>query len=150
MNFINGIIRNEVFIACFLAWFIAQIIKVILTLFFENKFDASRFVGSGGMPSSHTSFVTSLATAVGLKTGYDSSQFALSLVLALVVMYDAAGVRRAVGKQAQILNSIIDDIQKHKKDPLNEKRLKELVGHTPVEVLAGALLGIFIAHIIVG
>lgn len=111
MNFFNGIIHNQVFIACFLAWFIAQLIKVVLTYFFENRFDASRFVGSGGMPSSHTSFVTSLATAVGLVSGYESSEFALSLVLALVVMYDAAGVRRSVGKQAQILNAIIDDFQ---------------------------------------
>ena len=149
MNFFNGIIHNQVFIACFLAWFIAQLIKVVLTYFFENRFDASRFVGSGGMPSSHTSFVTSLATAVGLVSGYESSEFALSLILALVVMYDAAGVRRSVGKQAQILNAIIDDFQKHRKDPLNEERLKELIGHTPIEVFAGAILGILIAHLVV-
>lgn len=149
MNFFDGIINNKVFIACFLAWFLAQLIKVILTYFFDNRFDVSRFVGSGGMPSSHTSFVTSLATAVGLVAGYDSSEFALSLVLALVVMYDAAGVRRSVGKQAQILNAIIDDFQKHKKDPLNEERLKELIGHTPIEVFAGAILGIIVAHLVV-
>lgn len=101
------------------------------------------------MPSSHTSFVTSLATAVGLVSGYESSEFALSLVLALVVMYDVMGVRRSVGKQAQILNAIIDDFQKHRKDPLNEERLKELIGHTPIEVFAGAILGILIAHLVV-
>ncbi len=149
MNFFKGIIDNDVFIACFLSWFIAQLIKVILTYIFEKKLDLSRFVGSGGMPSSHTSFVTSLATAVGLVSGYDSSEFALALVLALVVMYDAAGVRRSVGKQAKILNAIIDDIHKHKKDPLNEVRLKELIGHTPKEVFAGAILGMLMAHIIV-
>lgn len=149
MDFINGLIRNDVFLACFLAWFIAQLIKVILTFFFENKFDASRFVGSGGMPSSHSSFVISLATAVGLKRGYDSPEFALALVFALIVMYDAAGVRMAVGKQAKILNSIIDDFQHHKKHPITEKRLKELIGHTPIEVLAGAILGIIVAQILI-
>ncbi|OPJ56950.1 divergent PAP2 family protein [Alkalithermobacter paradoxus] len=149
MVFIDEISRNEVFIACITAWFVAQLLKVILTLIFENRVDVSRFVGSGGMPSSHSSIVTSLTTAVGLKRGYSSVEFAISLVLALIVMYDAAGVRRAVGKQAQILNTMIEDIHAHKKDVFTEERLKELVGHTPIEVLAGALLGIIIANIMI-
>ena len=115
----------------------------------DKKIDISRFVGSGGMPSSHSSFVTSLATAIGIQRGYESLEFAMALVFALIVMYDAAGVRRAVGKQAKILNKMIEDIQEHRKDVFNEKRLKELVGHTPVEVLSGAILGIVIANIMV-
>ncbi|SHJ65322.1 divergent PAP2 family protein [Tepidibacter formicigenes] len=149
MSFFEGLLNNDVFMACFTAWFIAQLLKVILTFVFEKKIDVSRFVGSGGMPSSHSSFVMSLATGVGIKRGYNSVEFALGLVFALIVMYDAAGVRRAVGKQAKILNKMIEDIHAHKKDVFNEKRLKELVGHTPVEVISGAILGIIIANIMI-
>ncbi|CAH2212891.1 divergent PAP2 family protein [Tepidibacter aestuarii] len=149
MTFIEGILNNQTFAVCFMSWFVAQILKVILTFIFDKKIDVSRFVGSGGMPSSHSSFVTSLATATGIQRGYESLEFAMALVFALIVMYDASGVRRAVGKQAKILNKMIEDIQEHRKDIFNEKRLKELVGHTPVEVLAGALLGIVIANIMV-
>ncbi|SHH08715.1 divergent PAP2 family protein [Tepidibacter thalassicus] len=149
MSFFEGLLNNDVFMVCFTAWFIAQLLKVVITFVFEKKIDISRFVGSGGMPSSHSSFVTSLATGVGIKKGYDSVEFALSLVLALIVMYDAAGVRRAVGKQAKILNKMIEDIHAHKKDIFTEKRLKELIGHTPVEVISGAILGIVIANIMI-
>ncbi len=149
MSFFEGILNNDIFIICITAWFVAQLLKVIITLIFEKRIDISRFVGSGGMPSSHSSFVTSLATSIGIKTGYDSPEFALSLVFALIVMYDAAGVRRSVGKQAKILNRIIEDIHAHKTHIFTEKRLKELVGHTPVEVLSGAILGIVIANIMI-
>ena len=132
--------NNQVFIACFLAWFLAQLIKIILTYFFDNRFDVSRFVGSGGMPSSHTSFVTSLATAVGLVSGYDSSEFALSLVLALVVMYDAAGVRRAAGKQARLLNKIVETPGLSGLEV--SERLVEVLGHTPLQVVVGAVIGV--------
>jgi len=101
------------------------------------------------MPSSHSSFVVGLMTAVGLVHGWDSSIFAIAFVFALVVMYDAAGVRRAVGKQAVIINQIIEDWHTKKNKPLNEKRLKELIGHTPVEVIAGATLGIIIANLMI-
>ena len=94
------------------------------------------------MPSSHSAFVTSLATGVGLTEGFDSTLFALAAVFALIVMYDAAGVRRAAGKQARVLNAIIEDLNRRE---LHPERLRELLGHTPVEVLAGALLGILIA-----
>lgn len=147
MNFFYGLYHNEVFWVSFISWFVAQFLKVILTLITKRKLDFSRFVGSGGMPSSHSSFVTGLATSVGIVKGYDSPEFAFSLVFSLIVMYDAAGVRMAVGKQAKIINAIVDDFQRRRKDPLNEKRLKELIGHTPVEVLAGAVLGIAIANL---
>ncbi|AHM56497.1 hypothetical protein EAL2_c12020 [Peptoclostridium acidaminophilum DSM 3953] len=155
MSFFRDIANNQVFIISVTAWFVAQVIKVLLTLLLENKLDASRFVGSGGMPSSHSSFVTSLATAIGIVEGYDSVLFAMALVLALIVMYDAANVRRAVGKQAKILNALLEDIHKmfedihqHKKIYI-EKRLKELIGHTPIEVLSGALLGIIVANLMI-
>lgn len=138
--------KNNVIVTCILAWFIAQLIKVILTLIKEKKIDFRRFVGSGGFPSSHASFVTSLATAVGLKSGFDGSEFAICVVLALVVMYDAAGVRRAAGQQARILNKIVEEWD-NKDLAKTDKRLKELLGHTPKEVFAGAVLGIVIALI---
>ena len=138
--------NNNVVVTCILAWFIAQLIKVILTLIKDKKIDFRRFVGSGGFPSSHASFVTSLATAVGIIDGFDSTEFAITVVLALVVMYDAAGVRRAAGQQARILNKIVEAWE-HKDLAQTDKRLKELLGHTPKEVFAGAILGIVIALI---
>ncbi len=138
--------KDNVVVTCILAWFIAQFIKVILTLIKDKKIDFRRFVGSGGFPSSHASFVTSLATAVGLIDGFSSTEFAITVVLALVVMYDAAGVRRAAGQQARILNKIVEAWE-HKDLTQTDKRLKELLGHTPKEVFAGAILGIVIAII---
>ncbi len=146
MSFFSGILQNRVLISCMVAWFIAQTLKIVLSLYKDKKLDLTRFVGSGGMPSSHTSFVMSLATSVGKINGWESPAFAISVVLAFIVMYDAAGVRRAAGNQAKILNLIINDLAQHK--PLGEEKLKELLGHTPKEVLAGALLGIVIANIL--
>ncbi len=146
MSFYSKILQNRVLISCMTAWFIAQTLKIIFSLYKDKKLDLTRFVGSGGMPSSHTSFVMSLATSVGKINGWESPDFAISLVLAFIVMYDAAGVRRAAGNQAKILNLIINDLAQHK--PLGEEKLKELLGHTPKEVLAGALLGIVIANIL--
>ena len=138
--------NDNVIVTCILAWFIAQFIKVILTLIKDKKIDFRRFVGAGGFPSSHASFVTSLATAVGVINGFNSSEFAICVVLALVVMYDAAGVRRAAGQQARILNKIVEEWD-NKDLAKTDKRLKELLGHTPKEVFAGAILGIVIALI---
>jgi acid phosphatase family membrane protein YuiD len=139
--------NNKVLIACFIAWFIAQMLKIMLTFYSSKKIDLTRFVGSGGMPSSHTSSVMALSTSVGKMYGWDSAIFADSLCFAFVVMYDAAGVRRAAGNQARILNKIIEDLAHNK--PLANERLKELIGHTPKEVLAGAVLGILIGNIMV-
>lgn len=136
--------RDSVLVTCLLSWFTAQLIKVIHTIIKSKRIDFRRFIGSGGMPSSHSSFVTSLATAVGIEKGFLGSEFAIATVLALVVMYDAAGVRRAAGQQAKILNKIVEEWEKadfaH-----TDKRLKELLGHTPKEVFVGALLGILLA-----
>ncbi|RKD27872.1 hypothetical protein SAMN02745883_00255 [Caminicella sporogenes DSM 14501] len=147
MAFLPKIFRNEILNVAITSWFIAQALKVIITLLTQKKLNLYRFVGSGGMPSSHSSMVMGLSTAVGLKNGWDSALYGVSLVFALIVMYDAAGVRRAVGKQAIILNKILEDKQKHRQ--IEEGRLKELVGHTPIEVFAGAFLGILIANILI-
>ena len=133
------IFRNPVFVPGITAWFLAQIIKVILTWITQRRMDMSRFVGSGGMPSSHSSLVTSVAVSVGLLEGFGSPIFGLSLVLALVVMYDAANVRRAAGDQARILNRVVGFL--FREEEFDDKQLKELLGHKPIEVLAGALLG---------
>ena len=100
---------------------------------------------SGGMPSSHSALVVSMATSIGYANGFNSSIFALSATVALIVMYDAAGVRRAAGKQAAVLNEIVEELQAHR--GIREEKLKELLGHTPIEVIAGAALGILIAFI---
>lgn len=137
---------ESILVTSIMSWLAAQILKVILVLVHDKKLDISRFIGSGGMPSSHASFVTSLATGVGLCDGFTSNAFAISFVLALVVMYDAAGVRRAAGQQAKLLNQLIEEWQTNDTETRN-KRLKELLGHTPAEVFAGAVLGVTIAII---
>ncbi|NLM03564.1 MAG: divergent PAP2 family protein [Clostridiales bacterium] len=149
MDLAESILNNETFIASILSWFVAQCLKVVHTLIIDKRFNVSRFVGSGGMPSSHSAFVMGLTTAIGLTHGFDSSTFSMSLVFSLVIMYDAAGVRHAVGKQAAIINKIIEDIHNRKEKKITEKRLKELIGHTPIEVLAGAILGIIIANLVI-
>ncbi len=147
MSYMRTLFSNPYFSSSFWAWFIAQTLKVILTLVKERKLDLYRFVGSGGMPSSHSAMVMGLSTAIGLKMGWDSLEYALALIFSLITMYDASGVRRAVGKQAIILNQMIKDKQQNKQ--IEERQLKELVGHTPIEVIAGAILGIAIANLLI-
>jgi len=147
VKFFTELLNNKVLLCCVVSWFIAQLLKIFLTYRTSKKIDLTRLVGSGGMPSSHTSFVMALATSVGKISGWNSPIFAVSICFAFVVMYDAAGVRRAAGNQAKILNLIIEDIFLHK--PLQNEKLKELLGHTPKEVFAGALLGIIIANLII-
>ena len=147
LNFYVEIMNNRALLACITAWFIAQILKIILTFYSSKKLDLARIIGSGGMPSSHTAFVMALSTAIGRLHGWDSSIFAVALCFSLVVMYDAAGVRRAAGNQAIVLNKIIEDLAHNK--PITDQKLKELIGHTPKEVMAGAILGILIANIMV-
>ena len=136
----NSLLDNHVLLASFLAWAIAQVSKTILELFQHRKLVLSRLVSSGGMPSSHSALVTGLATATGRVVGVSSPLFAITVVLASIVMYDAAGVRRAVSIQARILNQMIDEA--FQGSPMAEKRLRELIGHTPIQVFVGALLGI--------
>jgi uncharacterized protein len=140
------LLDNRILVASFIAWAIAQLSKTIYELIRYRKLILSRLVSSGGMPSSHSALVTGLATATGRVAGIDSAVFAISLVLAAIVMYDAAGVRRAVSIQARILNQMIDEAFQGK--PFAEKRLRELIGHTPTQVLVGALLGVGVALVV--
>lgn len=124
------------------AWFIAQAIKMILS-FIENKqIDWSLATASGGMPSSHTAFVIAATTMIGKIEGMESSMFALAVVLSIVVMYDAMNVRRAVGHMGQTLNQIINNINKSGK--VNVENVKEILGHSPLQVLAGLVLGLVV------
>ncbi|HKB49547.1 MAG TPA: divergent PAP2 family protein [Ktedonobacterales bacterium] len=137
---LGALAANRVLWASVGAWVIAQVLKTLRALWLTRKLNLNYIVSSGGMPSSHSALVTGLATAVGRVDGLRSTSFALAAVLAGVVMYDAAGVRLAVSKQARILNIMVDDFF-HERG-LNEQRLHELIGHTPVQVFAGALVGI--------
>lgn len=138
MNIIYEILNNKMITLMVSIWIIIQIFKFVVDFIKNKKINFKRLVGSGGMPSSHSAVVTCLATTVGIIEGFGSSQFALAVGFALVVMYDAAGVRRAAGRQARILNQLISS---NKKIDNNEK-LKELLGHTPVEVAVGAVVGV--------
>ncbi|GHO52250.1 membrane protein [Ktedonobacter sp. SOSP1-85] len=136
----DTLLDNHVLLASVLAWALAQVSKTVGEIIKERRLVLSRLVSSGGMPSSHSALVTGLATAVGRVMGISSPAFAVAAVLAGIVMYDAAGVRRAVSIQARILNQMIDEaFQGH---PFAEKRLRELIGHTPIQVFVGGLLGI--------
>lgn len=130
------ILDNTPLLAAILSWAIAQVTKILLTLIQQDKLDLSRFYGSGGMPSSHSSLVMALSFSIGKYNGFDSPYFALAITLSMVVMYDAAGVRRAAGKQAEWLNLLI-----HRQGFKPAEQLKELLGHSPLEVIAGAILG---------
>jgi hypothetical protein len=139
------IFRNKIFMTMLSAWIIAQVIKVMIGVIRQKRFDFRWLVGTGGMPSSHAAGAACLAASIGLHSGFDSVYFALAAAFAIVVMFDAQGVRRATGKQARILNKITEDIYWQGRIP--ENRLRELIGHTPVEVLVGAMLGIAIAFL---
>lgn len=140
MENIQKLVTNKYLYVPLLLWFCIQVFKVICDLVKTKKFNFKRIMGAGGMPSSHTAVVTSLAMLVGKSEGFDSAMFAVALVFAMVVMYDAAGVRRAAGKQAHLLNKIIEtpgltgvEVQ---------ERLVEVLGHTPLQVIIGAIIGI--------
>lgn len=135
---------NVTLMTALTSWFVAQVLKTITFAWKDKEFNARRMVGAGGMPSSHTSLVVSLAAAVGFHDGWESPLFAVTVVLASIVMYDAAGVRRAAGKQAKVINELVREMKVE--HTIRENRLKELLGHTPLEVFAGALLGFGIAY----
>lgn len=135
--------KNYIFGTTVAAWLIAQSIKVMLGVFREKRFNFRWFVGTGGMPSSHAAGVSALATSIGVSYGFDSALFAVTLVFSLVVLFDAQGVRYSTGKQAEILNRMLDDIYWKKR--MDDKELKEFLGHTPVEVFAGIALGIVVS-----
>ena len=143
-EFSNSIIHNHVLLVALMACLIAQASKLIIEVVKNRKLNVRVLVTTGGMPSSHSAFVAALATGVGQTMGWDSPDFAIATIFAIIVMYDAAGVRQAAGKQARILNQIIDEYFKES-GKFNEERLKELLGHTPFQVVVGLGMGIAIA-----
>ena len=145
MNFWTSLLHNFPLVCAGTGWIVAQIIKVFTGVFKLRKFSITGLLfGNGGMPSSHSASVTALAISCGLCYGFDSGYFAIAMMFAIIVMGDAAGVRRETGEQARILNLITKDIFKHSPAEVNQN-LKELVGHTPFQVLMGALLGVLVA-----
>lgn len=147
MRVLVDIVSNRAIQAAALAWAAAQALKVILTLAVSKKFDRSRVLGSGGMPSSHSAMACALVTTIGFREGFESPLFALAFCFAGVVMYDAAGVRRSAGRNAAVINHMLDGLAGNGL-LFDEERLKELVGHTPIQVLGGALLGVLIGTLV--
>jgi len=135
--------HNRIFWVWFLACLIAQCIKIVLGTIRQRRFDFRWFLGTGGMPSTHAAGVTALCTVIGRDVGFDSPLFALAAVFTVITLFDAQGVRRWSGRQAQILNRMLEDI--YFKRRIQEERLKELLGHTPTEVLAGMGVGLVTA-----
>ncbi len=147
MKLLTDFFSNYVLVCAIIGWFSAQLIKCVIHIVKNHEINFSVIMASGGMPSSHSSTVCALFISVARLKGVDSLEFALAFVLAFIVMYDAAGVRRAAGEQAKVLNRIAQDIQKGETRYI-EKDLKELIGHTPLQVFMGALLGIIIPFIV--
>ena len=146
MRILNEIVHNKCVYIPFLLWFLIQTFKVLTELIVNKRLDVKRIVGAGGMPSSHSAVVCSLATCIGKEYGFDTGIFAISMVMAFVVMYDAAGVRRAAGKQARILNKILETPGLTTLEV--QEKLVEVLGHTPIQVFVGAILGIVIGALI--
>ncbi|MGB7439750.1 MAG: divergent PAP2 family protein [Coleofasciculaceae cyanobacterium] len=144
MHDFGDVLDNRVLLVALIACLVAQLSKLLVELARHRKFDFRVLVTTGGMPSSHSALVTALAVGVGQTMGWASPEFAIASVFAGIVMYDAAGVRQAAGKQARILNQIIDELFIEGKE-FNEERLKELLGHTPFQVIVGFGLGIAVA-----
>ena len=143
---LQEIMGNRTLTAAIISWILAQLIKFTLGLLLEGKADLTYLTKSGGMPSGHAALVSAVAWGIGREHGFYSGEFALAVVLAIIVMYDAAGVRQAVGIQARIMNEIICDM--YHRNRITPVRLKEILGHTPLEVFAGALLGLAIAILV--
>ena len=150
MTFWEELGSNQVLVSSIVGWTVAQVLKTIIDLSLNKSFSAERLVGSGGMPSSHSATVCALTTSAGLVYGVGSFQFAICFVLASVVMYDAMGVRREAAKQAKLLNLILEQDFFKLDNEAFQQRLKELIGHTPLQVLAGAILGIIVALVMDG
>lgn len=144
MHDLLEIFYNRTLLCALSGWFLAQAIKIPTYYIVEKKWDWHRFFGSGGMPSSHTAMVVAMALSVGVFDGFSTPEFAMSFVLAAIVMYDASGVRRETGRQGQVINEILQKVLVDGK-PISDSELKELVGHSPLEVLGGAIVGVMVA-----
>jgi len=146
MRFFREITQNGVLRTALCAWFVAQVLKIFFELWRTKRIKFSLLISSGGMPSSHTSLAVSTSTAIGITQGFYTPIFALAAVVSLVVMYDASGIRRAAGNQARVINDVMAHLEKS--GIVLDKRLKEVLGHTPIEVAAGAILGVATAIIL--
>lgn len=142
MNF-GTLIQNHVLWTGLAGWLLAQVLKIPVDLFRERRWNWALFFAAGGMPSSHSCLVTSTAMAVGLHYGFNNPLFAVAVALAMVVVYDATGVRRQAGMQARKINVLMEELLKG--HPINEQHLREVIGHTPLEALGGVLLGLVVA-----
>ena len=157
MPLIEDFFRNRVLFAAGLAWLLAQVFKVLITLIISKKFTPERLWGAGGMPSAHSAMVCALTVSIARFNGVNSAVFALAVMFAFVTMYDAMGVRREAGEHARLLNKYLNQIENQKADAngdgipdkeVDEIELKEFIGHTPLEVLGGVLLGILVGILI--
>lgn len=146
MNILTEIVRNKCIYVPFILWFLIQTFKVVSDLVVNKKLNVKRIIGAGGIPSSHSAVVCSLSMLVGREYGFDSGIFAIALVMSFIVMYDAAGVRRASGKQARILNKILETPGMSTVEV--QEKLIEALGHTPIQVFVGAVIGFFVGFII--
>ena len=142
MSWFNDLLSNPFFLTSLSSWFVAQVLKVIINAFINKKIDLERLVGDGGMPSGHSATVSSLATIAGLQFGFGSFEFAMAATLAVIVCHDATGVRMETGKQAIIINEMLDTFERMKIGYSSDIVLKEFVGHTPLQVAAGITIGI--------
>lgn len=146
MEFVKEIISNRPLVIAAVAWFVAGVLKVFVELRVNKKLSFLRIMGAGGMPSSHTSTVVALAIALGFYEGLSSASFAISVFFAIIVIHDAVGVRLETGKQAKVLNAMLSDKETFKELDF-EGKLKEYVGHTPLQALMGAIVGIIVAFV---
>lgn len=146
MDTLQAIFTNTAFVAAMIGWFGAQGFKVLYTTIKFKKFDLERVMGAGGMPSSHTSSITAATFAIGSNYGFDHPTFGLGVVVSFIIMYDAAGVRMAAGKQAKVIKMIIKEVGEHRFKI--DEELKELLGHTYLEVFVGMVLGIIIGFLV--
>ena len=148
MNWFQQLLSNNVLISGVAAWVIAQILKAIIYAVINRKIRVRRLVGDGGMPSSHSATVTAIAATCALTYGLGSFEFGVTAILAFIVMHDAMGVRKETGKHAMILNDMIEFIETMGKNISPEEKLKEFVGHSPLQVFVGAILGLSVAFVI--
>lgn len=148
MNILEQIITNKILVSGILGWATAQVLKTIIFLIVNKRFQFERLFGDGGMPSGHSATVSAVALSAGLECGFGSPVFAVAAILAIVVMHDASGVRLETGKQAKVLNEMMELMEKLSGSELsNEDKLKEFVGHTPFQVGIGCLLGLLVAFL---
>ena len=145
MNIIEELLSNRILVCGCVAWLCAQVLKTAIYSLVNHRLDLTRLYGDGGMPSGHSATVAAMATTSVVLYGLGSFEFAVTLLLAIIVMHDAMGVRLETGKQAKVIKEIAELMESLGKDVSNEEKLKEFVGHTPVQVTAGALLGIIVA-----